>query len=113
MIAQYNTLLHSDIKSIYDSFNTFISRYGGTITQFYAADSANTPRIPAENAPVQATDINNLDSKIQEFQEDTYLKTEPTFWKNVTVSAGTIIYAGNMTNITTTSVQSENSKNYL
>ena len=31
-LSQNSTILYSDISAVYDSFNTFITNFGGTIT---------------------------------------------------------------------------------
>lgn len=93
-ISQNSSILYTDLKSKYDSFNTFITNYGGSITKLTVP--ANSP------AKVNASDINNLNGKINEFKADTYLKTKADWWVNKTVTAGNLAYASDWTNINTT-----------
>ena len=92
-ISKNSTLSHSDIKSIYDSFNSFINSYGGTIAKL---------TVPAKYSAVDDSNVNNLNSKINEFKNDEYLKTQSSWWVNKTVTAGNLVYASDMTNINTT-----------
>lgn len=93
-ISQNSSILYTDLKSKYDSFNTFITNYGGSIAKLTVP--ANSP------AKVNASDINNLNSKINEFKADTYLKTQASWWVNKTVTAGNLAYASDWDNINTT-----------
>ena len=93
-ISKDNRIDYTDLKSKYNSFNTFITNYGGSITKLTVP--ANSP------AKVNASDINNLNGKINEFKADTYLKTKADWWVNKTVTAGNLAYASDWTNINTT-----------
>ena len=68
-IQQGEKALKTDINGIYSTFNSFISTFGGTITQL---------TLPGDL--IDDTDVNHLNSKIGEFQMDTYLSTQPTWW---------------------------------
>lgn len=93
-ISKDSRIDYTDLKSKYDSFNTFITNYGGSIAKLTVP--ANSP------AKVNASDINNLNGKINEFKADTYLKTKADWWVNKTVTAGNLAYASDWTNINTT-----------
>ena len=93
-IEKDKPIIYTDLKSKYDSFNTFITNYGGSIAKLTVP--ANSPHL------VDDADINNLNGKINEFKADTYLKTQTSWWVNKTVSAGALAYASDWTNINTT-----------
>ena len=65
-VATGYTVLYSDLQSFYTTFNNFINTYGGNIT---------TLTVPTANKIVEATDINNLNEKVNEFKSETYLST--------------------------------------
>lgn len=88
-ISAGNVANAADISSIYTEFNTFINRWRGYGGTNIAALSSG----PSAGALIDDSNINTLNSKIVEFQGDTYLKTQPTFWKNGTVSQGVVIKA--------------------
>lgn len=92
-IEQGQITLYSDLQNVYTTFNTFITQFGGPIT---------TLVIPSPNSKMQASNINNLDGKITEFKQDTYLSTESAWWVNQTVNRGSIIYPVDWTGINTT-----------
>ena len=94
-ISQGSTVLQSDIKSKYDSFNAFITNYGGTIAKL---------TVPGQNTTVYASQFNAMNNKINEFKNDTYLKTQSSWWvAGPTVTAGTsLLDDANFTNINTT-----------
>lgn len=90
-IAQNSKIVQSDIASIYSSFNTFISNYGGSITQLTT---------PTQYSKVEAKDINNLNNKLNEFKSETYLSTQSSWWvPSSTKAIGDLILAGDFTNI--------------
>ena len=92
--TQNSTALYNDLSSYYTSFNTFIQNYGGSIAKL---------TVPGANSAIAASNINNLNSKINEFKNDTFLKTETNLWvPAANVTAGNTIYASNWTNISTT-----------
>jgi hypothetical protein len=64
----------------YNTFNTFISNYGGGAISTLAVPSGK----------ITASHINNLNSKITEFKNDEFLKTQANWWVSGTnVTAGT------------------------
>lgn len=91
-ISAGQSLAYNDLKSIYNSFNTFIANYGGSIGQLTVPDSSK----------VRASDVNNLNTKITAFKNDTYLKTQTSWWVNASVTAGNKVYATDMNGIITT-----------
>ena len=94
-ISEGSTVLQSDIKSKYDSFNNFIQSYGGTIAKL---------TVPGQYTVAYASQFNALNNKVNEFKNDTYLKTQASWWvAGPTVVAGTsLLDDGNFTNINTT-----------
>ena len=95
-ISQNQKIEYTDLKSKYDSFNTFITNYGGSIAKLTVPANSPNPH------PVDDADINNLNGKINEFKADTYLKTQTSWWVNATVTAGNPAKASDWTNINTT-----------
>ena len=94
-ISQGSTVTQADIKSKYDSFNSFITSYGGSISKL---------TVPGQNTIVYASQFNAFNTKINEFKNDTYLKTQSSWWVvGPTVTAGSSkLEASNFTNINTT-----------
>lgn len=91
-IQQNSTILSSDLQSLYSDFNTFI--------QNRAHNVISSLTIPAANKLAEASDINNLNDKITEFQTDEYLGTKASWWIRADVSIGDLITP--VTNILTT-----------
>lgn len=94
-IAQNNTILHSDINAIFSSFNDFIQRFGGNISQIPATS------IPKQNSLVDDNNIALLNSKIDAFNQDEFLRTKD-WWIKSNVTEGDLIQPINLTNIQTT-----------
>lgn len=94
-ISKDTTIYQTDIKGIYDSFNSFIGSYGGTITRL---------TVPGQNTTIYATQFNALNNKINEFKSDTYLKTKASWWTPATtvVAGETVIRASDFDNILST-----------
>lgn len=91
-IQQGSQILNSDLQSLYSDFNTFISNR--------AAGVISTLAIPAANKKAEASDINDLNTKIVEFQNDEYLGTQASWWVDANVTIGSLITP--VTNILTT-----------
>lgn len=91
-ISQYSSLSNSDLQDLYTSFNNFIQTYGGSITQL---------TLPTANKKVEASDMNNLNNKINDFRSDKFLKTRLDFWPTGSVTLGDIIQTSNISNIIT------------
>lgn len=93
-ITAGSEILQADIASIYNSFNTFIANYGGSITSL---------SVPSQNTTIYATALNNLNTKVNEFKSDTYLGTQSAWWIAANNAAiGDLIEASDLTNINTT-----------
>ena len=83
-----------DIQGKYSSFNSFITSFGGTITQLSTT--------PMQGSLLQANDINNLNDKVTEFKQETYLSTQSQWWVGVTVAHGDLISPTQFENLNTT-----------
>lgn len=94
-IAQDNIVLHSDINAIFSSFNDFIQRFGGNISQIPATS------IPTQNSLVDDNNIALLNNKIDAFNQDEFLKTKD-WWIKSNVTEGDLIEPINLANIQTT-----------
>lgn len=92
-ISQGSLASYSDLANYYNTFNNFIATYGGNITQL---------TIPSQNKKIEASDVNNLDGKITEFQSETYLSTQASWWVNANVTVGDLIQAIDWDNVNTT-----------
>lgn len=85
---------YSDVKNWYDTFNNLASNYSNGI---------GTLAVPSAGARINASDINNLHSKINSFRSDAYLGTQAGWWPTGTnVSAGAQITNGSLSSILTT-----------
>ena len=93
-ISQNSRIDASDISSLYTTFNNFIQSYGGSI--------AKLPAAPGKNTIIYASAINALNNKINEFKNDTYLKTKSSWWVSSSVTIGHVIKASDINNINTT-----------
>lgn len=89
-----NKILRSDINSIYSSFNTFISNYGGSIAQLGSA--------PAVGDEVDDATVTALNTKINNFKTDEYLSTQASWWITASVAEGSYIRDDDLNNIQTT-----------
>lgn len=86
-------MLQSDLTNWYNTFNTFISKHGGGAISTLAVPSGK----------IMASHINNLNSKITEFKNDEFLKTQANWWVSGTnVTAGTKFQPSEVTYVTTT-----------
>ena len=92
-LTQISQVANSDLQSLYTTFNNFIQNYSNGIAKL---------TVPSNNKKVEATDLNNLNTKITAFKSDTYLKTQASWWVNATVTAGNPLKASDWTNINTT-----------
>ena len=72
----------ADMQAWYNAFNAFITSY---------ASSIGTLSVPAANKLIEDVDVNNLNTKINAFKNDTYLSTKASWWTSGTVSDGTAI----------------------
>lgn len=84
----------SELKGWYTSFNNVIKAYGGG-----AIAALSTP----DGGVVVPADINNLYSKITEFKNDTYFKTQPSLYPSsyTNVTSGSKVSRSAITPITT------------
>ena len=90
-ISTGSPLEYNDLKAKYDSFNSFINtwrNWGGT--------NIATLVIPNANSLVDDSNINTLNSKINEFKADEYLSTK-NWWTNATVTVGSLVQPVNLT----------------
>lgn len=89
------SLSYAELKNWYDTFNTMISKYGGSISSL---------AVPGQDEKVQAVNINNIYNKIDEFLKDEYLKTQPSLYNNdySIVSSGSIIQRTQSTPVSNT-----------
>ena len=85
----------TDINSIFTAFNSFISQYGGTISQIASSD------IPQQGGKVDDATVTILNNKIDQFNADEYLKTKD-WWTKADISEGDLIKALSFDNIITT-----------
>lgn len=75
--------LYSDLTNWYTVFNNLASNYSNGIT---------TLATPASGSKISATNINNLNDKIDEFRSDYYLGTKSEWWPvGSDVTVGTLI----------------------
>ena len=94
-ISADNLINQTDINSIFTAFNSFISQYGGTISQIASSN------IPSQGDKVDDATVTILNNKIDQFNADEYLKTKD-WWTKANISEGDLIRALSFNNIMTT-----------
>jgi len=88
-------ILNTELQNWYTTVNSVATNYGGGIT---------TLTTPTANKKAEATDINNLVTKITQFKNDSYLGTQPQLYNDLptSVAAGAYIQQNLQSGMVTT-----------